>query len=41
MPFFATGIHFSSTGDFLEGQQNPMYYSSLGERKPELALTSN
>lgn len=31
MPFFATGIHFSSTGDFLEGEQNPMYNASLGK----------
>lgn len=30
MPFFATGIHFSSTGNFLEGQQTPMYNASIG-----------
>lgn len=30
MPFFATGTHFSSTGNFLEGQQTPMYNASIG-----------
>ncbi|EAW24524.1 putative plasma membrane ammonium transporter (Ato3) [Aspergillus fischeri NRRL 181] len=29
MPFFATGTHFSSTGNFLEGQQTPMYNASI------------
>lgn len=43
MPFFATGIHFSPTGDFLEGQENPMFLSSLGEFVPgfPLAVTNN
>ncbi|KAF7163920.1 hypothetical protein CNMCM6106_000692 [Aspergillus hiratsukae] len=30
MPFFATGTHFSSTGNFLEGQETPMYNASIG-----------
>ncbi|GFG18160.1 protein alcS [Aspergillus udagawae] len=29
MPFFATGTHYSSTGNFLEGQQTPMYNASI------------
>ncbi|RHZ61828.1 putative plasma membrane ammonium transporter (Ato3) [Aspergillus thermomutatus] len=29
MPFFATGTHFSPTGNFLEGQQTPMYNASI------------
>lgn len=36
MPFFGTGIHFSPTGNFLEGQENPMFNSSLGELAPPL-----
>lgn len=31
MLFFATGIYFSSTGDFLEGEENRMYNLNLGE----------
>lgn len=34
MPFFATGTHFSSTGNFLEGTETPMYNASIGPLRP-------
>lgn len=39
MPFFATGIHFSPTGNFLEGEQNPMYNASLGKLHKSIILS--
>lgn len=41
MPFFDTGIHFSSTGNFLEGEENPMYNASLGKLHTSILLRPN
>ena len=30
MPFFATGLHYSSTGNALEGMQTPSYNATMG-----------
>lgn len=30
MPLFATGLHYSSTGNALEGMQTPSYNATVG-----------
>ncbi|KAF5861719.1 hypothetical protein ETB97_012671 [Aspergillus alliaceus] len=40
MPIFATGLHYSSTGDALEGMQTPSYHATLGFYYVALAMIS-